>query len=94
MIKISREEVLKIAQMSHIALPDDEIEPMIKELESVLNYAERVINVANKVVDGVPPKNVNVFRKDQTTEQHPDAILAQAPEKADRYFVVPMILEN
>ncbi len=94
MIKISRDEVRKIAQISYISLPDNEVEPMIQEIEAVLNYAQCVIDVAGKSPEAPSIKNVNVFRKDITEPQSPDVLLAQAPEKADRFFVVPMILDN
>ena len=42
MIKISRDEVLKIAEMTRVSLHENEIVPMIKHLEDVLSYAERV----------------------------------------------------
>ncbi len=93
MTKISREEVLRIAQMSAIAIKENEIEPLIDRLEKVLSYAERVTEVATNVE--VPSnKNCDVFRQDVSVLQNPKPILAQAPERADNFFVVPMILDN
>ncbi len=93
MTKISREEVLRIARTAHIALREDEVVPLIQQLEQVLSYAERVRNLATNVQ--VPStKNVNVFRKDFTVPQHPEILLAKAPEREGNYFVVPVILDH
>ncbi len=93
MTKISRKEVLKIASMSAIALREEEIEPMIAQLEQVLSYAERVTQVATSVEEP-STKNINVMRDDLVIPQDPAPILAQAPEREGNYFVVPMILDN
>ncbi len=93
MTKISREEILKIARMSHVDVREDEIQSLTEQLERVLSYAERVSRVA---VDVEEPstKNVNVFREDVVVKKDPAPILAQAPERAGNYFVVPKILES
>lgn len=93
MTKISRQEVLNIARMSRIALPEHEIDPMIAHLEQVLTYAERVTQVASTMQEP-STKNVNVIRKDLSIAQNPAPILAQAPVREGNYFVVPMILDN
>ncbi len=93
MTKISREEVLKIAYMSRIALREDEINTLIEQLEQVLSYAERVTKVATMVSEP-STKQVNVFRDDLVIPQDPAPLLAQAPEREGNFFVVPVILEN
>lgn len=93
MTKVSREEVLKVAQMSRIALREEEIEPLIRQMEQVLSYAERVAKVA-VAIEEPSTKNINLFRDDLVVPQEPEKILAQAPERAGDYFVVPMILDN
>ena len=93
MTKLTRKEVLHIARMSGIALREHEIEPMIGHLEQVLSYAARVSQVAG-AVEEPSTKNVNRVRKDQPVPQHPESILAQAPEREGDYFVVPKILDN
>ena len=94
MTKISKEEVLKIAEISHISIREDEIESMIKHLEGVLSYAERVQEVAADIEKEPSNKNVNVFREDVVIKTDPETILCQAPERDQNYFVVPVIIEN
>lgn len=93
MTKISREEVLKIARMSHLELHDDEIPTLIQQLEDVLSYAARVKEVTASVEEP-SVRNVNVFREDVAMPSDAEKILAQAPERIDTYFVVPAILEH
>ena len=93
MAKITREEVLKIAQISHITLREDEVEPLMKHLESVLTYAERVQEIAAQIEEPLS-KNVNVFREDHIVNTDQETILCQAPEREEDYFVVPAIIEK
>ncbi len=93
MKKISRQEVLAIATMSRIALREDEINPMIEQLEQVLSYAERVSECATTLQEP-STKQVNVFREDVVITQDPEPLLARAPEREGNYYVVPAILES
>jgi len=92
-MKISRDEILKLARMSRLALHEDEIEPLAKQVEQVLTYAERITELAADVEEP-STKNVNVFREDVAVPQSPEPILAQAPERESSFFAVPAILEN
>ena len=92
MTKISRDEVLHIANISRIALREQEIAPLMEQLEQVLSYAQRVVQATS--VEEPSTKNVNIFRDDLVISQDPEPILAQAPEREGNYFVVPVILDN
>ena len=93
MAKITREEVLKIAKMSQLAIHEDEIPAYIKQLEQVLSYAERVKEIAAEV-DEPSNRNVNTLRQDVVDKTDPEPILEQAPVREGDYFVVPVILES
>lgn len=93
-MKITREEALKIASISRIAVKESEIEPLIKQLEDVLSYAKRVAEVAAELDDQPSNKNVNFVREDVAVKEDPEPILERAPEREENYFVVPKILDN
>jgi aspartyl-tRNA(Asn)/glutamyl-tRNA(Gln) amidotransferase subunit C len=93
MAKISKDDVLKIAAMSHIELQEEEIPALISQLEDVLTYAERVQKIAADVQEP-QIKNVNVVRDDVVVPSDAQAILARAPQREDDFFVVPSILED
>jgi aspartyl-tRNA(Asn)/glutamyl-tRNA(Gln) amidotransferase subunit C len=94
LMKIDREEILKIARMSRIAVHEHEIEGYIKQLSAVLSYAQSVIQIAQDSDGEQISKNVNVFRKDEVSSSSPEKILKGAPEREENYFVVPRIVEN
>lgn len=93
MTKITKQELLKISQISQLRLYEDEIDPLIKQIQDVLSYAERVQEV---IGDAEIPsnKNVNVLRQDVIVRTDSEPILQQAPEREQDYFVVPKIIEN
>lgn len=91
---ISREELLKLAHLSRLALDEHEISSLMKQIEAVLHYAQRVQEIAQAGVVAVESKNVNVMREDIVITTDSAPILEQAPESEQNYFVVPVILEN
>lgn len=93
MSKIMKDEVIKIAAMSHIELSKDTIDDFVQRLEKVLNYAERVKEIA---ADSNEPlhKRVNVFREDSVERCDAQRVLQEAPQREQDYFVVPNILDN
>ncbi len=56
MALITKEEVLKIAHMSRIAIHEDEIDELTKQLEAVLAYAARINEVATAATGAVAAK--------------------------------------
>jgi len=93
MAQITREEVEKIARLSHIELSEQEIITAIKHLDAVLSYAVRVQDIA-KDVDVPSLKNNNIEREDIVIPTNPEPIRAQAPEREGDFFVVPVIIEQ
>lgn len=92
---LSKEEVLKIAKLSRIALSDAEVEKFQKDLSTVLEYVEELKQVN---VDGLEEVSqvtglVNVQRPDlaEMSEAHKE-IFSQAPEMKDGYYKVKAIL--
>lgn len=93
MIKISKEELLKIAQISQLKLYDHEIESLIQQLQGVLTYAERVQQVVSEV-EYPANKQVNVMREDVVISSDNEVLLEDAPEHEEGYFVVPKIIDK
>ena len=52
MSKISKEEVLRVAELAHLELSESEIETMTRQLDSILSYVDK-LNELN--TDGVEP---------------------------------------
>ena len=92
MAKITREELLKIARLSHLAISEDEITALLSDIDNVLTYAARVGEVKVDVEESTPLSNV--FRDDVVIPTDPQLLLSRAPERVHDYYVVPMILES
>lgn len=93
MTKITKQELLKIAQSSAVKLYDNEIGLLVVQLDAVLTYAVRVKDIARDI-EKSEDKSVNILREDVVIQTDYEPILAQAPEREENYFVVPMILEK
>jgi aspartyl-tRNA(Asn)/glutamyl-tRNA(Gln) amidotransferase subunit C len=93
MAKITKELLLKLAKLSHLAVTEQELDKLVHDIDAVLTYAACVGEVATEDVLSIE-KNVNILREDVVIPTPPERILQAAPDRLDHYFVVPMILEN
>jgi aspartyl-tRNA(Asn)/glutamyl-tRNA(Gln) amidotransferase subunit C len=90
-MKIARDEIIKIAEMSKLEVREEEVYELIEHLQSVLTYAERVCQVAEDT-DEPSNKNINVMRDDRAYQFDATPLLKQAVDEDDRFFIVPKIL--
>lgn len=93
MAKVTKEEILKIAEMTRVSLQEHELDSILVQFNDVLNYAERVVEIA-KDVETKRNKNINCVREDVVIPTDSKDILAQAPQSEDNYFVVPKFIDN
>jgi len=91
-MKITRDELLRIAAISKLEIKENEIDSLVSQLQAVLSYAERVNQVADDNSNEPSNKNINIMRDDIPHHYISVPILAQAPEREENYFVVPKIL--
>jgi aspartyl-tRNA(Asn)/glutamyl-tRNA(Gln) amidotransferase subunit C len=92
MIKLDKEELLKIAELSCLKLDNQEAEVLTEQIKLVLNYTEELEQV-KFTTEVAPIKNINVFREDEVIPTDSKPILEQAPKTEKTYFVVPKILD-
>ena len=89
---IERDEVLHVARLARLALTDDEVERLGRELNAIL---EAVGKVSELDLDGVEPTShplsvVNVFGADEPRPSLPlEDVFANAPAREDDLFRVP-----
>jgi aspartyl-tRNA(Asn)/glutamyl-tRNA(Gln) amidotransferase subunit C len=89
---IDRAQVLHVAKLARLALSEDEVERMSRELSAVLDHIEKVSELE---LDGVAPTShvidvVNALRPDEPQPSLPrDVALASAPEALEQGFGVP-----
>jgi aspartyl-tRNA(Asn)/glutamyl-tRNA(Gln) amidotransferase subunit C len=95
-MKLSRDEVLYIAQLARVGLTELEVELFREQLSHILeNFA-----ILQQVdTDGIPPTAQaiplqNIFRDDEVGTSLPQSeVLANAPRREGDYFRVPAVLE-
>jgi aspartyl-tRNA(Asn)/glutamyl-tRNA(Gln) amidotransferase subunit C len=91
-VSISREEVLHVASLARLSLPEDEVERLQGELSSILDAVSKVRELD---LEGVPPTShphdvVNVLGEDEPHDCLPlDDVFANAPDRSGDLFRVP-----
>lgn len=94
MIKITREDVLKLGTISNISISEEEIPALVDKLQAVLSYAVHLKDIAAQKEGAQLPVQSNVMREDKVVPTSAEPLLALAPAREDNFFVVPMILKH
>jgi aspartyl-tRNA(Asn)/glutamyl-tRNA(Gln) amidotransferase subunit C len=95
-MSVEKNTVRHIAKLARIALPEERVEPMMAELNNILGWMEELQEVD---IAGVEPMTSVVaqslrMRDDVVTaggDAH--AIIGNAPQSEDNFFVVPKVVE-
>jgi aspartyl-tRNA(Asn)/glutamyl-tRNA(Gln) amidotransferase subunit C len=93
---VDTETVRRVAHLARMAVAEDEIEGLGRELNAMLAFVEQLADID---VTGVEPMTsvtpmAMKMRKDVVDDGGiADAVLASAPEREDHFFVVPKVVE-
>ena len=99
-MKISREDVLRVAELAHLELSPEEIDTYRGQLDEILSYIDKLKELD---VTGVEPMAQVHFDAGETATLRADvpvpplgnaAALANAPQSGAGYFKVPKIIER
>lgn len=95
-MSVDKSTVKKIAKLARIAVSDDETDTIASELNHILNWIEELNEVDTNGV--APLASVTghslPLRQDAVTDgDKVDQVLANAPEQASGFFVVPKVVE-
>jgi aspartyl-tRNA(Asn)/glutamyl-tRNA(Gln) amidotransferase subunit C len=95
-MKLSRDEVLHIAQLARLGLTEDELAKFQEQLSNILENFEILQQVDTTYVpptaQAIPLQNV--FREDEIAASLPQSeVLANAPRREGDFFRVPAVLE-
>jgi len=95
-MKLTREEVQKVATLARLHLTAEEEERLTEQLDAILRYLEKLNQLDTSRVEPFTHAVdvVNAFREDKVTN-HPnaEALLANAPDTDQTFFKVPKIIE-
>ncbi len=96
-MSVDKSTVVHIAQLARIRVPEEELDALAAELSNILGWVEQLNEVDT---EGVAPMSSVIEgmelrpRKDQVTDGDcRDAVLSNAPETRDGFFVVPKVIE-
>jgi aspartyl-tRNA(Asn)/glutamyl-tRNA(Gln) amidotransferase subunit C len=96
MAKLSREDILKLAQLARFDLTDEEIEEYREELSSILQYVEQLNQLD---ISGLEPTNqvtglTNITREDEIKDYgyKSDELLKNVPQVKDHQIQTKRIL--
>ncbi len=96
MSRISTEQVKHVANLARLAVTEEEVEKMTKELDAIISFAEQLNELDTT---GVKPtsrvvETVNVLREDVAKPGLPvEEVVKNAPEHRDGLIVVPSIID-
>lgn len=93
---ITKDDVLHLAKLSNISLSDEQIEPLMKDLDNIVGYISQLDELDT---DGVEPTYQcfdmqNVWREDvvEDFEANREDLLGLTVESEDNQIKVPKVL--
>jgi len=95
-MSVDKATVEKIARLARLAVPEERKEPIAQELNHILSWIEELNTVDT---DGVEPlASVTGHKLPMRVDEISDGdiaerVLANAPEEASGFFVVPKVVE-
>lgn len=95
MQKVSREEILHIANLAQLILQDDEVDTYLVHLQDILNFANIVNNAPVEDLEITIGANEakNIFRKDEIKQfKDVDSLLQNAPTQEQHMFKLPKVI--
>jgi aspartyl-tRNA(Asn)/glutamyl-tRNA(Gln) amidotransferase subunit C len=99
-MKITDQEVRRVAELAALALRDDEVERMAKDLDSILSHIDKLNELDTT---GVEPMAQVLFEAEETATLREDRLrpsltneeaLANAPVSGSGYYKVPLVIER
>lgn len=94
-MKVSKEEILHIANLAMLNLKEEEIDTYLLHLQDILNFANIVNNAPVEELGITIGANEakNIFRKDEINNFNDrEALLQNAPEQEQNMFKIPKVL--
>jgi aspartyl-tRNA(Asn)/glutamyl-tRNA(Gln) amidotransferase subunit C len=93
---VDTETVRRVAHLARMAVAEDEIEGLGRELNAILAFVEQLTDVDVAGVEpmtSVTPMAMKTRQDEVNDGEIADAIVANAPAREDHFFVVPKVVE-
>ena len=95
--KLTKEEVLHVANLARIEIDEEELEVYQTKLKELLNQVEKIeeINDHDSSYLIAPWENNTEYRKDLEEEMlDPKEVLKNVPRKSGNYMEVPVVINE
>lgn len=96
-MKITKEEINKLAHLSRLELSEGETDKMVEDMTKVLGFVEKINELDLQDVKPLThvTEEVNILRKDEVIQDisHEEA-LKNAPDANSDYFKVPKVIRK
>jgi len=102
-MKITRDDVLRVAELAHLDLSETEIQTYLRQLDSILTYVDKLNELDTTGVEPmaqvVPPGEHGLagtpLRDDSESPSNTaQEVLPGAPDSAPSHFRVPKVIER
>ena len=94
-MKVSKEELLHIADLADLNIKDEEVDNYLENLQNILNFADVINNAKTEGLEETigANENCNVFRKDEVKEfDNKEGLMQNAPEEERNMYKIPKVL--
>ncbi|SNT74550.1 Asp-tRNA(Asn)/Glu-tRNA(Gln) amidotransferase subunit GatC [Paracoccus seriniphilus] len=95
-MSITEDEARKVAHLARIAVKDEALPALARELSGILNFMEQLNEVDVTGVEpmtGVTPMRLKRREDVVTSGGFADKILSNAPDAREGFFAVPKVVE-
>jgi aspartyl-tRNA(Asn)/glutamyl-tRNA(Gln) amidotransferase subunit C len=100
-VKITREDVLRVAELAYLDLSEDELEKYRRQIDEILDYIGKLNELDTSGVEPMAQVLADDQAADATLREDlvvPSAVaedvLRQAPDAEPPYFRVPKVIER
>ena len=95
-MKITKEEVKRVATLARLELSPEEEDLLTHQLDKIFQYMEKLDQLDTTTVEPLAQVGeiTNAFREDRVVNRPAtDALLSNAPAREQNFFKVPKIIE-
>jgi aspartyl-tRNA(Asn)/glutamyl-tRNA(Gln) amidotransferase subunit C len=100
-VKISREDVLRVAELAYLDLSEDELEKYRAQVDEILEYIGKLNELDTTNVEPMAQVLTDTQTADATLREDlvvpcavAEEVLAHAPDPEPPYFRVPKVIER
>jgi aspartyl-tRNA(Asn)/glutamyl-tRNA(Gln) amidotransferase subunit C len=100
-VKITREDVVRVAELAYLDLSEDELEKYRRQIDEILEYIGKLNELDTSGVEPMAQVLADDQAADATMREDlvvpsavADDVLSQAPDPEPPYFRVPKVIER